>query len=146
MEQTRSHRPDVLVMDIRMPVMDGIAATREVAAQGLTARVLILTTYDLDEYVYQALHAGAAGFMLKASRIDRLIDAIEVVSQGETLLAPILTQRLIAEYLQRPAPNEGTPQKLIDLTDREREDAQTRRPGTLERSDRPASRHQRPYG
>ena len=106
-------------MDIRMPVMDGIAATREVIAQGLSARVLILTTYDLDEYVYQALRAGAAGFMLKASPIERLVDAIEVVNQGEALLAPSLTRRLIAEHVSRPPPVEGVPESLRELTERE---------------------------
>jgi len=120
-ELTRSCRPDVLVMDIRMPVMDGIAATREVVATNLPTRVLILTTYDLDEYVYQALHAGAAGFMLKASPPDRLVDAIHVVADGEALLAPSLTRRLIAEHVRRPPPTGGVPPMLRDLTDRERD-------------------------
>ncbi len=120
-ELTRSCRPDVLVMDIRMPVMDGIAATREVVATNLPTRVLILTTYDLDEYVYQALHAGAAGFMLKASPPDRLVDAIHVVADGEALLAPSLTRRLIAEHVRRPPPTDGIPPMLRDLTDRERD-------------------------
>ena len=106
---TRSHRPDVLVMDIRMPVMDGIDATRELLGEGLATRVLILTTYDLDEYVYQALRAGAAGFMLKATPADRLVDAIEVVAAGEALLAPTLTQRLIAEHVRRPPPTTASP-------------------------------------
>jgi len=101
----------VLVLDIRVPVMDGIAATR----------VLILTTYDLDEYVYQALRAGAAGFMLKATPPDRLVDAIEVVAAGEALLAPSLTQRLIAEHVRRPPPSAGPPEQLRELTPRERE-------------------------
>jgi DNA-binding NarL/FixJ family response regulator len=118
---TRSHRPDVLVMDIRMPLMDGIAATREVVAANLPTRVLILTTYDLDEYVYQALRAGASGFMLKASPPDRLVDAIQLVADGEALLAPSLTQRLIAEHVRRPPPSDGTPQQLLQLTDRERD-------------------------
>jgi DNA-binding NarL/FixJ family response regulator len=118
---TRSHRPDVLVMDIRMPVMDGIAATRELLAAGLATRVLILTTYDLDEYVYQALRAGAAGFMLKATPADRLVDAIEIVAAGEALLAPTLTQRLIAEHVRRPPPTTGVPEELRELTERERE-------------------------
>ena len=121
LEATRSHRPDVLVMDIRMPVMDGIAATREVVAAGLSTRVLILTTYDLDEYVYEALRAGAAGFMLKATPPDRLVDAIDVVAAGEALLAPILTQRLIAEHVRRPPPSSGVPAELHELTQRERE-------------------------
>ncbi len=120
-EATRSHRPDVLVMDIRMPVMDGIAATRELVATGLTTRVLILTTYDLDEYVYEALRAGAAGFMLKATPADRLVDAIDVVAAGEALLAPSLTQRLIAEHVRRPPPSTGVPEELRELTEREHE-------------------------
>jgi DNA-binding NarL/FixJ family response regulator len=120
-EATRLKRPDVLVMDIRMPVMDGITATRELARRESTTRVLILTTYDLDEYVYEALHAGAAGFMLKATPADRLVDAIEVVAAGEALLAPSLTRRLIAEHVRRPAPFTGVPAALDELTDRERE-------------------------
>ena len=120
-EATRSLRPDVLVMDIRMPVMDGIEATREVVATGLPTRVLILTTYDLDEYVYQALRAGAGGFMLKSSRPDRLVDAIHIVAGGEALLAPSLTQRLIAEHVRRPPPRTGIPEELRELTERERE-------------------------
>jgi DNA-binding NarL/FixJ family response regulator len=120
-EATRSHRPDVLVMDIRMPIMDGIEATREVVATSLPTRVLILTTYDLDEYVYQALRAGAAGFTLKTSPPDRLVDAIRVVADGEALLAPSLIQRLIAQYVERPQPGLGAPNELLQLTDRERE-------------------------
>ena len=115
------HQPDVLVMDIRMPVMDGIAATREIARSGLSTRVLILTTYDLDHYVYEALKAGAAGFMLKASPPDRLVQAIEVVANGESLLAPALTRRLIAEYIERPPPTTGVADALSGLTERERE-------------------------
>jgi DNA-binding NarL/FixJ family response regulator len=120
-EASRMRRPDVLVMDIRMPVMDGITATREVVAAGLATRVLILTTYDLDEYVYEALRAGAAGFMLKATPADRLVDAIDVVAAGEALLAPSLTQRLIAEHVRRPPPLTGVPEALDELTPRERE-------------------------
>jgi DNA-binding NarL/FixJ family response regulator len=108
-------------MDIRMPVMDGIAATREVVAARLPTRVLILTTYDLDEYVYEALRAGAAGFMLKATPPDRLVEAIDVVAAGEALLAPSLTQRLIAEHVRRPPPSSGVPEELRELTQRERE-------------------------
>jgi DNA-binding NarL/FixJ family response regulator len=119
-EATRLRKPEVLVMDIRMPVMDGIAATREVVSAGLATRVLILTTYDLDEYVYEALRAGAAGFMLKATPADRLVDAIDVVAAGEALLAPSLTQRLIAEHVRRPPPT-GVPDQLNELTERERE-------------------------
>ncbi len=117
----REWRPDVLVMDIRMPVLDGIAATREVAATGLATRVLVLTTYDLDRYVYEALKAGAAGFMLKTSPPDRLAQAVEVVAAGEALLAPSLTRRLIAEHISRPPPTTGIPEPLRDLTARERD-------------------------
>jgi len=120
-EAVRKHRPDVLVLDIRMPVMDGIAATREVVAAGFATRVLILTTYDLDEYVYEALKAGAAGFMLKASPPDRLAEAIEVVAKGEALLAPSLTRRLISEHISGPPPAAGAPPALSELTGRERE-------------------------
>jgi DNA-binding NarL/FixJ family response regulator len=117
----RECAPDVLVMDIRMPVMDGIAATREIAASGLTTRVLVLTTYDLDQYVYEALKAGAAGFMLKTSPPDRLAQAVEVVAAGEALLAPILTRRLIDEHIRRPPPATGVPEPLRELTARERD-------------------------
>ncbi len=120
-EAARSLRPDVLVMDIRMPVMDGIAATREIVATSLPTRVLVLTTYDLDEYVYEALRAGAGGFMLKSSPPDRLVDAIHVVAGGEALLAPSLTQRLIAEHVRRPPRRSGVPEELRELTERERE-------------------------
>jgi DNA-binding NarL/FixJ family response regulator len=120
-EAARLRRPDVLLMDIRMPVMDGIAATREIVGAGLDTRVLILTTYDLDEYVYEALRAGAAGFMLKAAPPDRLVEGIEVVAAGEALLAPSLTERLIAEHVRRPAPSTGVPRELSELTERELE-------------------------
>jgi DNA-binding NarL/FixJ family response regulator len=120
-EATRLRKPEVLLIDIRMPVMDGIAATRAVVSSGLATRVLILTTYDLDEYVYEALRAGAAGFMLKATPADRLVDAIDVVAAGEALLAPSLTQRLIAEHVRRPPPMSGVPDELNELTERERE-------------------------
>jgi DNA-binding NarL/FixJ family response regulator len=116
----REHRPDVLLMDIRMPVLDGIAATREIGASGLGTRVLVLTTYDLDQYVYEALKAGASGFMLKTSPPDRLAQAVEVVSAGEALLAPSLTQRLIAEHVSRPPPAR-VPEELAELTARERD-------------------------
>ena len=119
-ERTRKHRPDVLVMDIRMPQMDGISATRSLAESGDPTPVLILTTYDLDQYVYAALKAGASGFILKSSPIDRLVEAIAVVAGGEALLAPELTRRLIAEYVAGPPPQvPATP--FPRLTDRERE-------------------------
>jgi len=95
----RRTRPDVVLMDIRMPVLDGIAATRALTAAGIATRVLILTTYDLDSYVYAALKAGAAGFLLKATPPDRLVDGIMTVATGEALLAPSLTRRLIEEHV-----------------------------------------------
>jgi DNA-binding NarL/FixJ family response regulator len=120
-DAARLRRPDVLVMDIRMPLMDGISATREIVAAGLPTRVLILTTYDLDQYVYEALKAGAGGFTLKASPPERLAEAIEVVAAGEALLAPTLTRRLIAEHIRRPPPATGVPEPLRELTPRERD-------------------------
>ncbi len=120
-EAVREHRPDVLVIDIRMPLMDGISATRTLAAGGDVTPVLILTTYDLDQYVYAALKAGASGFALKTSPVDRLVDAIEVVAGGEALLAPTLTRRLIAEYVAGPPPGQPEGSALTLLTDRERE-------------------------
>ncbi len=118
-EVVRRIRPDVVLMDIRMPVLDGIAATRELTAAGCSARVLILTTYDLDRYVYEALGAGAAGFLLKATPPDRLVAGIETVAAGESLLAPSLTRRLIEEHVRRPAPSDGVPRGLSGLTERE---------------------------
>jgi DNA-binding NarL/FixJ family response regulator len=120
-EVVRRTRPDVVLMDIRMPVMDGIAATRELTRAGVESRVLVLTTYDLDRYVYEALKAGAAGFLLKATPPDRLVAGIETVAAGEALLAPALTRRLIEEHLRRPPPSDGVPEVFATLTDRERQ-------------------------
>ena len=117
----RRMRPDVVLMDIRMPVLDGIAATRELATAGVPSRVLVLTTYDLDSYVYDALQAGAAGFLLKATPPDRLVAGIETVAAGESLLAPSLTRRLIEEHVRRPPPLDGLPTRLRVLTERELE-------------------------
>ncbi len=116
-----SLRPDVVLMDIRMPVLDGIVATREIAARRLETRVLVLTTYDIDSYVYGALRAGAAGFLLKATPPERLVSGIETVHAGEALLSPSLTQRLIEQHVHGPAPTSGVPDALRALTDRERE-------------------------
>jgi len=116
-------RPDVVVMDVRMPVMDGIEATRQVTAgQGAgVPRVLILTTFDLDEYVFEALRAGASGFALKSRPLEELLTAIRTVAAGEALLAPSVTRRLIAHFAHRaPAPPRAAP-SLAELTDRERE-------------------------
>ena len=113
--------PDVVLMDIGMPVLDGIAATREIALRSLSTKVLILTTYDVDSYVYGALQAGASGFLLKATAPDRLVAGIETVSQGEALLSPSLTRRLIEHHVRGPAPSSGIPGALVSLTERERE-------------------------
>lgn len=116
---TRRTQPDVVLMDIRMPLMDGIAATREILGTGSRSRVLVLTTYDLDRYLYEALQAGASGFLLKATPPDRLAAGIETVALGESLLAPSLTRRLIEEHVRRPPPFDGVPDALRRLTDRE---------------------------
>jgi DNA-binding NarL/FixJ family response regulator len=120
-EATRGLGPDVVLMDIRMPVLDGIAATSEIVRVRPASRVLVLTTYDLDEYVYGALRAGAAGFLLKATPPDRLVDGIAIVAAGDALLAPTLTRRLIEEHIRRPPPIDGVPPEVRALTERERE-------------------------
>ncbi|MGH3458888.1 response regulator [Aeromicrobium sp.] len=117
----RRTTPDVVLMDIRMPVLDGIAATRELVAAEVPSKVLVLTTYDLDRYVYEALEAGAVGFLLKATPPDRLVEGIRTVCAGESLLAPNLTRRLIEEYLRHPPPSDDPPQRLGELTERERQ-------------------------
>jgi len=120
-EVVRRLLPDVVLMDIRMPVADGITATRELTAAGVPTRVLVLTTYDLDRYVYDALGAGAAGFLLKATPPDRLVEGIRTVSAGESLLAPALTRRLIEAYLRHPPALDDGPGPVEALTERERE-------------------------
>jgi len=120
-DMVRRTEPDVVLMDIRMPVMDGITATRELVAAAVPTKVLILTTYDLDRYVYDALEAGAAGFLLKATPPDRLVDGLRTVCAGESLLAPSVTRRLIEELLRHPPPVEDAPHRLDSLTDRERQ-------------------------
>jgi DNA-binding NarL/FixJ family response regulator len=115
------HRPDVVLMDIRMPVLDGIVATRSICAAGDGARVLILTTFDLDEYVFDALRAGASGFALKSRPLDELLNAIRTVAAGEALLAPSVTRRLIAHFAGQARTPARTLPGLADLTERERE-------------------------
>ena len=118
----RELRPDVVLMDVRMPGTDGIEATRQLAAGDLAPKVLILTTFDLDEYVFDALRAGASGFLLKDVTAERLFDAVRVVAAGEALLAPAVTRRLISEFakIRRPAPAAATP-AFAALTPRETE-------------------------
>jgi DNA-binding NarL/FixJ family response regulator len=117
----RSTRPDVVLMDIRMPEMDGLAATREIASTSEGPRVIILTTFDIDEYVFEALRAGASGFLLKDIEPNELLQAVRVVAAGDALLAPSVTRRLIAEFATRPDPHRMPPAALDVLTERERE-------------------------
>ena len=123
-ELAQRTRPDVILMDIRMPEMDGLEATRHITSDEATAstKVLILTTFDLDEYVFEALRAGASGFLLKDTLPDDLLAAVRVVAEGEALLAPTVTRRLIEQFVQQPARVPAEPPPGLDaLTERERE-------------------------
>ena len=124
LEQVRAEQPDVVIMDIRMPEMDGLEATRRITSDpGLRGtRVLVLTTFELDEYVFGALDAGASGFLLKGGEPAELVQAIHVLAAGEALLAPSVTRTLIETYVARPQPSLKTDYKSLDeLTARERE-------------------------
>ena len=122
--QARHLQPDIVLMDIRMPVMDGLQATREILGVSTgrpVPRVLILTTFDLDDYVYAALRAGASGFLLKDATAAELVAAVRVVAAGEALLAPSVTRRLIADFARQPRPGQPPPPALDALTQRETE-------------------------
>jgi DNA-binding NarL/FixJ family response regulator len=114
-------RPDVILMDVRMPVLDGLQATKQIAAGDGAPRVLVLTTFDLDDYVYEALRAGASGFLLKDASAGELAEAVRVVAAGDALLSPGVTRRLIAEFARLGAPRPATRKNLQDLTERETE-------------------------
>jgi DNA-binding NarL/FixJ family response regulator len=122
-ELARRTHPDVVLMDIRMPVMDGLEATRCITTDPATsnARVLVLTTFDLDEYVFAALRAGASGFLLKDALPEDLLAAVRVIAAGDALIAPSVTRRLIAEFARRPEPARPPTAELDSLTERERE-------------------------
>jgi len=120
-ELVRLKRPDVVLMDVRMPGLDGIGATERIVSAGLPTRVLVVTTFDLDEHVYAALRAGADGFLLKDTDPDQLAGAVRTVAAGEALLSPRVTQRLVAHYVARPTPTPELSARLETLTERERD-------------------------
>jgi DNA-binding NarL/FixJ family response regulator len=118
-ELARELDPDVILMDVRMPELDGVEATRRLIESGSRARILVLTTFDLDEYVYAAIRAGASGFLLKDVEPAELVDAIRVVAAGNSLFGPAATERLMARFAHEPEP--AAVRSLEELTDRERE-------------------------
>jgi DNA-binding NarL/FixJ family response regulator len=121
-ELAKSLRPDVVLMDIRMPGIDGLQATKRLLTDVPSPpRVLILTTFDLDEYVYEAMKVGASAFLLKTAPANQLAEAVRAVARGDALLSPVITKRLIEEYVRRPPPGETVPPRFDSLTDRELE-------------------------
>jgi DNA-binding NarL/FixJ family response regulator len=120
-EAARIHAPDVVLMDVRMPGMDGVAGTREVLAVSPNARVVILTTFEEDDYIFGALSAGASGFLLKRTRPEELIAAIHTIAAGDSLLSPSVTSRVVARMAAQPPPDSSAEERLGQLTPRERE-------------------------
>ena len=118
-ELVRELQPDVVLMDVRMPEMDGLAATEAIAGLGIDTRVLMLTTFDLDEYVFGALRAGASGFLLKDTPPADLLAGIRIVARGDSLLAPSVTRHLIEEFVRRPSADRPAARELTGLTERE---------------------------
>ncbi len=115
----RRHRPDVVLMDIRMPSLDGLEATRRLVAEAVPTRVLVLTTFDLDEYVFDALRAGGSGFLLKDATAEELVAAVRILAAGDALLAPAVTRRVIEAFGTLPQADENLSEKLADLSPRE---------------------------
>lgn len=120
-DQAHEHAPDVVLMDVRMPELDGIEATRRLLANGSDTKVVMLTTFDMDEYVYDALQAGASGFLLKDVPPESLVEGIRAVANGNALLAPSVTRRLIEEFVRSGSPRVTRPKGLDELTARELE-------------------------
>jgi DNA-binding NarL/FixJ family response regulator len=120
-EQAIAHSPDVVLMDVRMPDLDGIAATGELLALLPDVKVVILTTFEEDDYVFGALHAGASGFLLKRTRPEELISAIHTIASGDSLLSPAVTRKVIEQVARGPAPDASAAHRLEQLTPRERE-------------------------